>query len=135
MHETQVDIQIPFHDVDLMSVAWHGHYVRYLEIARTALMEKIGYSFREMRDSGYMWPIVDLHLRYPAPAELGQAIVVKAWFVEWDIRLKIRYEIRCKESGKRLTRATTTQVAIEAESREMSLTCPAVLVERIEKPA
>ena len=55
----EVLIEIPFHDVDLMGVAWHGHYVKYLEIARTAMMRKIGLDFPELRDSGYLWPIVE----------------------------------------------------------------------------
>ena len=32
-----VEIQIPFHDIDIMGIAWHGHYAKYLEIARGAL--------------------------------------------------------------------------------------------------
>lgn len=33
---SDVFIDIPFFDVDVMGVAWHGHYVKYLEIARGA---------------------------------------------------------------------------------------------------
>ena len=35
-----VEIEIPFHDVDMMEVAWHGHYVKYFEIARCALLDQ-----------------------------------------------------------------------------------------------
>lgn len=31
-HNTLIDV--PFFDVDSMNIAWHGHYVKYLEIAR-----------------------------------------------------------------------------------------------------
>jgi len=54
----EVIIEVPFHDVDAMEVAWHGHYVKYLEIARTAMMRKIGLDFPQLRDSGHVWPIV-----------------------------------------------------------------------------
>ena len=30
------DVTVPFFDVDSMNVVWHGHYVKYLEIARCA---------------------------------------------------------------------------------------------------
>ena len=36
-----IEVEIPFHDVDMMAVAWHGHYVRYIELARCALLERI----------------------------------------------------------------------------------------------
>ncbi len=30
----EVTFDIPFHDVDLMGIVWHGHYAKYLEVAR-----------------------------------------------------------------------------------------------------
>jgi acyl-CoA thioester hydrolase len=30
----EVEVVVPFFDVDSMDVVWHGHYVKYLEIAR-----------------------------------------------------------------------------------------------------
>ncbi len=52
MIKAEVVIEIPFHDVDVMSVAWHGHYVKYLEIARCMLLDKIDYNYPQMRESG-----------------------------------------------------------------------------------
>ena len=46
-------IEIPFHDVDMMEIAWHGHYVKYFEIARCKLLDKIEYNYSQMRDSGF----------------------------------------------------------------------------------
>jgi acyl-CoA thioester hydrolase len=34
----EVEVEVPFHDVDLAGVVWHGHYMKYLENARWALM-------------------------------------------------------------------------------------------------
>ena len=31
-------ILVPFFDVDTMHVVWHGHYIKYLEVARCALL-------------------------------------------------------------------------------------------------
>ena len=38
----EVELTIPFHDVDMMGVAWHGNYFRYFEVAREALLNQIG---------------------------------------------------------------------------------------------
>jgi acyl-CoA thioester hydrolase len=32
-------ILVPFFDIDTMNVVWHGHYVKYLEVARCALLD------------------------------------------------------------------------------------------------
>jgi acyl-CoA thioester hydrolase len=43
---TEVEITIPFHDVDMMGVVWHGNYFRYFEIAREALLNQFDYGYR-----------------------------------------------------------------------------------------
>jgi acyl-CoA thioester hydrolase len=35
LHKTRVELDVPFHDVDLQRVVWHGHYYKYFEVART----------------------------------------------------------------------------------------------------
>ncbi|MDO6695052.1 acyl-CoA thioesterase [Aliiglaciecola sp. 3_MG-2023] len=129
--EAQVEISIPFHDIDVMRIAWHGHYVKYLEIARCALFDKMAYNFPEMEQSGYAWPVIDLHIRYASALSFQQQIIVKAKIVEWENRLKINYQIVDKESGKRLTKASTVQVAVEIESKEMMFESPPILFEKL----
>lgn len=126
----EVDIQIPFHDVDLMAVAWHGHYVKYFEIARCALLERIQYNYQQMRDSGFAWPVVDLHIRYPGPARFNETLTVKAALVEWENRLRIQYEARNAE-GRRVTYGHTDQVAVKLETGEMELVSPAILHQKL----
>ncbi|GAC13132.1 acyl-CoA thioesterase [Aliiglaciecola lipolytica] len=131
MREAQVTITIPFHDIDVMRIAWHGHYVKYLEIARCALLDEIDYNFPEMEQSGYAWPVIDLHIRYAYPLNFQQQIIVKAKIIEWENRLKISYVIVDKDSGKRLTKATTTQVAVEISSKEMLFESPQILFDKL----
>lgn len=123
-------VKIPFHDVDLMAVAWHGHYVKYFEVARCLLLDKIGYNYPEMRDSGFAWPVVDLHIRYPGPARFRETISVEAAIVEWENRLRIAYTARNSE-GKRITFGHTDQVAVNIATGAMELATPAVLKQKL----
>ncbi|MFY3435412.1 acyl-CoA thioesterase [Achromobacter mucicolens] len=129
----QVEIRVPFFDVDSINVVWHGHYVKYLEQARCELLDRIGHNYDAMRESGYAWPVIDLHLRYAQPAQFGQRLVVRAELVEWEHRLKINYLIQDAATGQRLTRATSEQVAVCLASREMQLTSPKVFVDAVER--
>jgi len=129
--EAEVIVQVPFHDVDLMAVAWHGHYLKYFEIARGALLDKFSYNYQEMKDSGYAWPVIDVHLRYIKPARLGQKLRVLAKLVEYDLRLKISYEIRDEATGERLTKGHTIMVPVYIETGELYLGTPAVLCEKL----
>lgn len=124
---SQVEIEIPFHDVDLMAIVWHGHYCKYLEIARCALLDSIDYNYPQMRASGFNWPVIDLQIRYINPAQFGQSIRVEAQLVEWEHRLKIQYLISDSLTGKRLSKAYTVQVAVNQQTQELCLLSPTVL--------
>jgi acyl-CoA thioester hydrolase len=125
------ETRVQFFDLDPMEIVWHGHYVKYLEIARGALLDSIDYNYAQMKASGYVWPVIDLHLRYIAPAAFAQRLKLGAEIVEWENRLKIAYLISDAVSGRRLSRATTTQVAVEIATGEMCFVSPPVLFEKL----
>ena len=131
--QAEVEVLVPFFDVDSMDVVWHGHYIKYFEVARCALLERIGHNYTQMRDAGYAWPIIDVQLRYIRGARFNQRIVVRADLLEWENRLKINYLITDAETGERMTRGSTVQVAVEIASREMLLASPPVFVEAVER--
>lgn len=120
-----------FHDLDPMDVVWHGNYVKFIGEARDALLARLHYDYPAMRESGYAWPIVDMRLKYVAPATYGQKLKIRCEIVEWENRLKIDYVIRDAATGKKLTTAYTIQLAVSIATREMSFVCPPVLWERL----
>jgi len=131
----EVEMQVQFFDLDPMQIVWHGNYVKYLEVVRCALLDKIGYNYEQMREAGHMWPIIEMNLRYAGPAAFGQRLLLRAEIVEWEQRLRIDYLISDAASGKRLNRATTTQVAVDLATREMCFVSPAILFEKLGVPA
>jgi acyl-CoA thioester hydrolase len=130
-HQASVDIEIPFHDVDVMEIVWHGHYAKYFEIARCAVLEQIDYNYPQMRASGYAWPIIDLRVRYVKPAVFGQKITVNAAIVEWENRLKIDYQITDKATGSRLVKGHSIQVAVDMQTMTMCFESPKVLFKKL----
>ena len=130
----EVVIQIPFHDVDLVGIVWHGHYAKYFEIARCALLESFDYNYDRMMASGYGWPVIDLRLRYVKPAQFGQKIRVRATLLEWENRLRIEYLVSDDASGERLTKGESVQVAVNIVTREMCMVSPDVIFERLGEP-
>ena len=83
-------------------------------------------------ESGYVWPVVDTSVRFVRPLTLDQTFVVTACIVEWELRLVVDYRIH-SEDGVLHTRARTVQVPVDANTRELLIGSPAVLIERIER--
>ena len=125
-----VTIETQFYDLDPMGVVWHGNYARFFEQARCRLLDKIGYNYAAMQDSGFMWPIVDMQVKYVRPLRFPQSFTVTANILEYANRLKINYVIS-DASGITLTKAKTTQVAVDVVTGELYLESPAALTDKI----
>lgn len=123
----EVDVTPAFSDIDMMEIVYHGNYVRYLELARSALLARLDYDYPAMRDSGYAWPIVDMRLKYVRPARYGQPLKIRARIVEWENRLRIDYEIIDARSGQCINRAQTIQMAVDMRTGETCFVCPKIL--------
>lgn len=124
-------VEVPFHDVDAMNVCWHGNYLKYFEIGRAALLRVFDYDYPAMQASGYLWPIVEAHLKYVRPAVYGQTLEVRTELLEFENRLKIGYTIVDLASGERLTKGYTIQVAVCAATHELQFVSPPIVFEKL----
>ncbi|MEX2451668.1 MAG: acyl-CoA thioesterase [Rhodospirillales bacterium] len=129
----EVEITAQFYDLDPMNIVWHGNYARFLEQARCVLLDKIGYNYPEMADSGYSFPIVELKVKYIHPVAFGEKIIVRAELQEWTNRIRIDYQIRNGATGKVVSKAQTTQLAVNMKTGETHFECPKILVDKVER--
>lgn len=114
-----------------MQIVWHGNYVKYLEVARCAFLDSIGYSYDEMGRRGFSWPIVKMDLKYIRPARFGQTIRIDMAIVEIDTCLRIDYTLSDEQTGEKLTRASTTQAAVSLETGETQFQTPESWLEAV----
>ena len=62
--ENTVEFKIDFFEVDSMRIVWHGNYINYFERARCAFLDKIGYNYIAMEESGYIFPVTEVKCKY-----------------------------------------------------------------------
>ena len=100
LYSVETKIKIEFYDVDSMKIVYHGNYVKFLEVGRCALLDKIGYNYNEMEKDGYSFPITKLNVKYIRSLVFGETAIVKTSVVEYENMLKLQYE-RCKINYKK----------------------------------
>lgn len=133
MISAEVRIKAQFYHLDPLNIVWHGNYAAFLEEARCKLLDKIEYDYDNMAESGYIWPVVDMRIKYVRSIKFQQEVVVRATLKEFETRLKIDYLITDAGTGERLTRAHTIQVAVDTGTGEMCFESPAVLQQKVKK--
>ncbi|WP_234399996.1 acyl-CoA thioesterase [Campylobacter concisus] len=123
--------KVAFFDVDSMEVMWHGNYVKYLEMARCELLDKLGYNYIAMKKDGYAFPIVKLDVKYVRPAFFNDTIKVTTTLSECEIFLKFHYLIE-NEKSEKLSEANTAQAVIDMKSLQTCFEMPEALKKAIE---
>ncbi|WP_159737554.1 acyl-CoA thioesterase [Vibrio atypicus] len=129
--EAEVTMVTSFQDADPMGVIYHGNFFRFFEEARRVMMDKIGYGYLAMNESGYMWPIIDTRVKYVKAIPFNHTIRVCAKLSEWENRLRVDYIIYDAETGQRMCKAHTTQVAVSIEKQEMCFVSPKVFMDKV----
>lgn len=74
-HETRIKVR--FNEVDSYQVAWHGHYVAWMEIGRNALAGQFGLDAVQLAAEGFMGPVVALELKFLRPARFNDELLIR----------------------------------------------------------
>jgi acyl-CoA thioester hydrolase len=128
----ETEFKVEFYDVDPMNIVWHGNYIKYFELARCALLDKIGYGYNEMKDSGFAFPVTTLSVKYIKPLQFGDRVRAKAVLVEFENCIKIKYELYNALTGEKTTKGESSQMAYNMVKDEACFVCPGVFIEKVE---
>ncbi len=130
LRETCIEHEVPFHDVDLTNRVWHGHYYKYLELARTALFRACNLEDEELVPRRFSLYVIETRCRHVFPLRYSERMRVSAWFRDVEHRLAIGYEVTNLSQGRRAARAHTIIATVDREGR-MLLETPREIRERI----
>lgn len=71
-------LRVYFEDTDLAGIVYHANYLRFMERARSDLLERLGIDQRAALESGEgVYAVADLAIRYRMPARLGDSLLVE----------------------------------------------------------
>ena len=115
--ESLLEIKIPFHDLDPMNIVWHGNYIKYLEQASCEMFNEIGYTYYDMKNDNYAYPIAKMNTKYIQPLEFNQEVIIKTCLEELEPAIRIKYTIYDKNSKTKVFEAETMQIGVNLQTR------------------
>lgn len=116
--EVSVPITVRYSETDQMRVAYHVHYLIWFNVARDALLNKIGIDIRKGEALGYLSPVTEIFCKYKYPARYGDDLVVKAWTELTKFpKFKVFYELVHKKTRRLLAEGGSVNVLTTKELR------------------
>ncbi len=105
-----VRVRVRFCETDLMGIVHHGSYVAYMEVARVEWLRRRGVSYSSWAERGLHLAVVELSLKYRAPARFDDELDVEVRLgesrtasVRFDYRLtRVADQVLCAEGATRL---------------------------------
>ena len=122
---TSVTLKVPYYDVDLMQIVWHGHYLKYFEVARQALFKECGVDLqRYMEDTRYVFPVVRSTIKHIWPLRFDDEFICTAVVREARVRIVLDFEIKLISNDKVCAKGWSEQVAVLLPEMEMVFQIP-----------
>ncbi len=74
----ETHLRVRYAETDRMGIVYHTNFAVWFEIGRVELLRQLGFEYKEMeQEEKCHLPVVDLRVRYKAPAQYDDEIVVR----------------------------------------------------------
>jgi acyl-CoA thioester hydrolase len=120
-----IQMKVPFHDLDPMQVVWHGNYLKYFDVARFGLFDSVGvdlYGYLESRRM--VFPITRSSTKHILPLRFNETFICRATALEARYKIALDFEIRRADTGQICTRGTGEQVAVTLPKMSLEFEIP-----------
>ena len=116
MFVSETQVRVRYAETDQMGYVYYGNYPMYYEVARVEAFRKLGFPYKNLEDMGIGMPVLDMNIKYNAPAKYDELLTIKVRIPEMPgAKIKFEYEIS-NESGKTINQGATTLVFMKMEN-------------------
>jgi acyl-CoA thioester hydrolase len=113
----ETKLRVRYAETDKMGVVYHSNFVIWFEVGRVELLRQLGFQYSEMEaEDNCHIPVVDLRIRYKAPAQYDDEIVVRTEIKNVRSSL-LHFSYQIFRDGNRMLLATGETMHIIVNNR------------------
>jgi len=102
-----------YHETDKMGIIHHSNYIKWMEEARIAYMESLGYGFDKVEEKGIVSPVAGISITYKTPVLFNEVV---------DIQISLtRYSGVVQEVSYTFVKHNTGELCATATSKHCYL--------------
>ena len=112
IYSSETQLRVRYGETDQMGYCYYGNYAQYFEVGKVEALRKLGMTYKQLEEMGYMLPVSTLNIKYFSPAFYDDLLTIVTKITEQKgVRLVFEYEIY-NESKKLLVTADTMLVFV-----------------------
>ena len=113
---SKAEVRVRYAETDMMGIAYHGNYLPWFEIGRTALLREQGLPYAELEKMGYRLPVLEVRAKYRRPALYDDVLTIETTMNERPI-LRIRLDYRVLRGDELLATGHTEHAFINHDNQ------------------
>ncbi len=102
MFITETHIRVRYAETDQMNVVYYGNYAQYFEVARAESIRNLGFTYKEMEETGVIMPVVEMQTKFLRPAHYDDLLKIKTILRELPVDHRIIFEHEVYNEEKKL---------------------------------
>jgi acyl-CoA thioester hydrolase len=112
----EIEIRVRYQETDGQRRVHHTNFLTYFEMGRTELLRAHGRTYREFEDAGLFMVVSEATVRYHAPAEYDDLLVLRTR-VEKVAAAHIRHAYELVRAERIIVTGETTVVCVDRDGR------------------
>ena len=121
--------RVRYADTDTMHYMYNGQYLTLFEIGRTELLRSVGLPYSQMEKSGFLLPVMEVHVHYAQPAFYDDELVIETTF-RWERSASITMHYRILRGQKLIAHGSTKHCFVDSVKR-VPVRPPAFFVQHV----
>lgn len=130
VHKTK--LRVRYAETDQMGYVYYGNYAAYYEVARVETLRALGFTYKELEDSGVMLPVLEYQIKYVKPAFYDEELTIETTINKMP-QARISFDYKCfNQKNELLNFGSTTLVFVNIETKRPTQ-APAEMLEALKQ--
>lgn len=114
--------KVHYHETDKMGVTHHTNYIKWMEEARIAFLDQIGWSYARLEREGILSPVIGVECQYKRTTTFDDTVRVQVGVEEFrGVKLVICYRMSNENTGEVVLTGKTMHCFTNPDGRPVIL--------------
>lgn len=97
-----------YHETDKMGIIHHSNYIKWMEEARIAYMESLGFGFDKVEELGIVSPVAGINITYKTPVRFNDVVDIQVSVTRYSgVIQEVSYTFTNQKTGDLCATATS----------------------------
>ncbi|MGN0327301.1 MAG: acyl-CoA thioesterase [Lachnospiraceae bacterium] len=110
--------KVQYYETDRMGITHHSNYIRWMEEARTAFLEEIGWPYDKTEEEGLLSPVLAVNCQYRMPTTFGDQVAITVKILKISpVKFTVGYEMHNVATGSLVVNGTTEHCMLNKDRK------------------